>query len=772
MKHLIITEKPSVSEIIAHSVGALEKKRAGREHYYEGLYYIVAHAHGHLYGIGLPEDYGYSKAYKREELPMFPDFKIFNEGEDTAELRKLLSGLLNNEDIDIVICATDAGREGELIFRQIYEASHCIKPVKRLWCSSMTEAAIRRCLNDLPDDKDFDGLYRAALAREYSDWIIGMNLSRLYGIMDNYPHRVGRVKTPVLSIIAQRENERDRFVSKITYRIEIDNGALSEKEFSSEDEARAALAGVTSGTAEVIEVTETEKTRNSPGLFSLSGLQREANDVFGFTAKQTLKTAQTLYEKRLITYPRTDCEFISSDMADKFRNIVFSLMKLSDYGERVQQLTEQGITIGDRIVDDNEMSGHDHHAIIPEFVKREPVLSDKDKMLYGLIVNRTLCAVDKPYRYKENVYTIDFGGNSFTMKAIIPIETGWKKYDVHKEKSAHDNYSRGDRITVNNAHIKQCSTEKPERYTDSTLISVMNNIDNRISDTELKAAVKGRGIGTEATRAEIIEQLVSAGYITRDGKSIVPTDFGRRFIASLPSSVCSAERTAEWEKRLEDIRNGADMNEFLAEVKDFVLSVMDYEKSPTRVRKPVNNGVRKDVRERKTVGICPRCGKKVLESEKCYYCEGGKDSCGFVFLKKSRFFKDEITPNQAERLINGEHIRLTLLTKSGEEYTAECKLEDTGKYVDIKRVPKEKVEICRCPRCGKPIYEGRANFYCSAGRENCGFTLWKEHFFGEVHIDAKDAKKLIEGGTIERAGKYYRMNDMRTSVKLEVNNNG
>ena len=631
MKDLIITEKPSVSVIIAHSVGALKKVRIGREYYYDGMNYIVAHARGHLYGIGLPEDYGYSGTYKREELPMFPDFKIIGEGEDSEELRRLLHDLLIDEDIRNVICATDAGREGELIFRQIYKASHCHKHVKRLWCNSMTDAAIRKALNELPDDKDFDGLYNAALAREYSDWIIGMNLSRLYGIMDEYPHRVGRVKTPVLSLIAERERERDRFTAKVTYKIELDNGAVSEKEYSSEDEARTALGNMKSGSAAVIEVKSTEKSRSSPGLFSLSGLQREANDVYGSTAKQTLETAQSLYEKRLITYPRTDCEYISEDMRDIFKNNIFSLVRIQKFGDRVQKMTEQGLIITDRIVIDEKMSGHDHHAIIPEFVKNVPELSKNENDLYNLIVNRTLCVVDKPYRYRENLYKFDFGGNFYTLKAVIPIEAGWKKYDVHDEKISHAEHRQGDRITVDSVSVKQCSTNMPERYTDSTLISVMNNIDNRISDSELKEAVKGKGIGTEATRAEIIEQLIYAGYIRREGKSLAPTDFGRKFVESLPLNVRSVERTAEWEKRLEEIQNGADMNVFLDEVKDFVRSVIDYESAPTRVREPVTNGERKDVRERRTVGICPRCGKNVLEAEKCYFCENRKGGCGFVF---------------------------------------------------------------------------------------------------------------------------------------------
>ena len=234
MNQLILCEKPSVSAIVAHAVGARERiyDDAKKNYCYSGNGYYVAHARGHLYGVGLPQDYGYSKNYKLDELPMFPDFKVMPEGEDTESLRKFISGMMNRPDVTEIICATDAGREGELIFRHIYNANHCNKPVKRLWCNSMTDEAINKCLADLPDDSEFDGLYQAALAREYSDWLIGMNLSRLYSVKDDYAHKVGRVKTPLLSIIAERDREIEKHEKVTTYRIELDNGAVSKEAFT------------------------------------------------------------------------------------------------------------------------------------------------------------------------------------------------------------------------------------------------------------------------------------------------------------------------------------------------------------------------------------------------------------------------------------------------------------------------------------------------------------------------------------------------------------
>ena len=750
---LIICEKPSVSQTISHSVGALEKVYDGKEYYYKGDEYIVAHSRGHIYGIGMPEDYNFSKIYNLDELPMFPDFRIIEAGEDTKELRVLLKKLMLSADVDEIICATDAGREGELIFRHIYKASHCHKPVKRLWCNSMTDEAVRKCLADLPDDKEFDGLYRAALAREYSDWLIGMNLSRLYSIKDDYPHRVGRVKTPVLSIIAERDRETERFVSKKTYRIELDNGAVSENVFAAENEAAAVLSDINGNTAVVSDIKITDKKKNRPRLFSLSGLQQEANDVCDFTAKHTLETAQALYEKKLITYPRTDCEYLSEDMRGNFINTVRSFEKSDNYSGRVKNLIAQGIDPDDRVINTENMAGHDHHAIIPESFRENVSLNDDEHKLYNLIINRTLCSVDREYFYTEKIYSIECGGMKFSLKANIPTEIGWKKYDIyHTEKISHENYERGYKFSVNNARVRECTQQPPKHYTDATLISVMNNIDNRIPDSELKAAVKGKGIGTEATRAEIIEQLISAGYIERKGKSLCATRFGREFIDSLPLNVRSAERTAEWEQRLEEIRNGADPDEFISDVKKFVVSVIDYENSPTRNRKPVR-GERQGFGGRKIVGECPRCGKNICEGRKCYYCESGRDGCGYVLWKEPKFIKGSISPENAEKLIRGEHIRLTMFTKNGEEYSAECMLEDTGKYVNIKRVPKEKNIVGNCPGCGKPVYESEKNFYCSGGRNECGFVLWKENFHGKVMLTAEDAAVLLNGKSVSRSGR-------------------
>lgn len=431
MNKLILAEKPSTAKILAHVVGAREKiySKNGRAYCFYGNNYYVVNARGHLYGLGEPEDYGYSKKYNIEELPMFPDFKIFPCGEDTEKLRSLISELINRDDIDELICATDAGREGELIFRHIYEANHCTKPVKRLWCSSMTDEAIREKLKNLPPDSDYDGEYYVALARQKSDWIIGMNLSRLYGILDDYAHHIGRVKTPVLSIIVDRDNEIQRFSKSVFYRLEMPNGALSENVFDTREDAERQMRSANGGEARVLSAVSETKSKNRPLLHNLTSLQQEANDLYGYTAKETLDTAQSLYEKKLITYPRTDCTYISDDMKGNVIRTVDCISAVPEYAQRAEKLIYQGLNLDSRVVNTAKLDGHDHHAILPEAKSAGTAeLSEKERNIYGLVIDRLLSALDKPYRYKETNYVFECNGTAYKLKMESPVELGWKAY--------------------------------------------------------------------------------------------------------------------------------------------------------------------------------------------------------------------------------------------------------------------------------------------------------------------------------------------------------
>lgn len=468
---LILAEKPSTARILAHVVGAIEKiySKSGKAFCYFGNSYYVVNARGHLYGLGEPEDYGYSKAYKLEELPMFPDFKIFPCGEDTEELRSLISDLMNKDDIDEIIYATDAGREGELIFRHIYEANYCTKPVKRLWCNSMTDEAIREQLKNLPPDSDFDGEYCAALARQKSDWIIGMNLSRLYGVLDDYAHHIGRVKTPVLSIIVERDNEIQNFKKSVSYRLEMPNGALSETAYDSREEAERQMRLANGKEISVISAKSEEKSKNRPLRHNLTSLQQEANEQYGYTAKETLDAAQSLYEKRLLTYPRTDCNYISEDMKNSVIRIVDRIAAIPEYAERADRLTTQGLNLDERVVNNGRMNGHEHHAIIPEaFTGKADALSEIEKNIYGLVVNRLLCAVDKPYKYTETNYIFDCNGITYKLKTETPVQIGWKEYDKEykKESNSAHKYTEGNIFTAEGITVKEFEAQPPKHYTE------------------------------------------------------------------------------------------------------------------------------------------------------------------------------------------------------------------------------------------------------------------------------------------------------------------
>lgn len=768
---LIISEKPSTAKIIAAVVGASDKEYDGKEFCYKGNGYYVVNARGHLYSLGMPEDYGYSKVYRMDELPMFPTFELFPECDSTNGLRRIIAKLINLPEVESIICATDAGREGELVFRHIYHANKCTKPVYRMWCNSMTDEAIKKCLANLPPDSEFDGVYKAALAREQSDWLIGMNLSRLYGVMDNYPHRVGRVKTPVLSIIVQRDKEIENFSKTTSYRLEMDNGALSDQVYSTKEEAEKVLAASKRTDANVQSAITENKSKNRPLLHSLTTLQQEANRVYGYTAKEVLEAAQSLYEKKFTTYPRTDCNYISEDMRGKVIAVVSKMVDREEYSERSRRLLGQALNFDSRIINNKAMEGHDHHAIIPEentdSLER---LTERERNVYHLVVNRLLCAVDKPYTFTETNYEFWCNDVAYKLKTVKPLEMGWKAYDTEADEAntSELSYAEGSTFIPGDIHIKVCETKPLKHFTDASLLSVMNNIDNRIEDEDLKTAVKGKGIGTEATRADVIEQLIEVGYAERNGKNIVSTPLGRDFINSLPESLKSLERTAEWEQTFNNIKEkGFDPDKFIDEIKAFVTSVVNFEKSPSRHREPLKYE-NPNAKQRETLGTCPRCGKNIFEGEKNFYCESGKEGCGFTVWKNDKFIEDSVTAEHMKMLLSNSPVKLRAKAKDGKVFTAEYNLEDTGKYVNLKRVKAEKVSLGKCPKCGGDVYEGEKNFYCSTGRDKCDFSIWKEDRFNSITITAANVKDVLEGKPFYKVKKQVGGNPLKIKYVMSI----
>lgn len=751
-KKLILAEKPSVAQNIAHSLGAREKVygSGGKNYCYANDDYYVVNAVGHLYGVGMPEDYGF-KEWKLDTLPIFPDFKICPTDPSKDGVRSLISELMNNPDVTEIICATDAGREGELIFRHIYNANHCTKPVKRLWINSVTDEAIREGMNNLKPMSDYDNMYAAAFTREKLDWIIGMNLSRLYGIKDEYPHKIGRVKTPLLSIIADRDKEIANFVSQTSYKLVLDNGAESTEEFPTGEEAEEKRSQSVGKAVNVTSAEKTEKTENRPLLYSLTSLQMDANDLYGFTADETLALAQNLYEKRLLTYPRTDSEYVSEDIKSVIENIVH-LIADSPVGnsERAKKLLSQGLNFDKRVINNKEID--DHHAIIPtNLIDRmaDFNLNDNEINIMDLVINRLLMALDKPHVYMAYEYEFWCEDITYKLSCKKTVQAGWKAYrpkyeDDTEEESNIPEYAEGSSFTADNITVKEVKTQPKKHFTDKTLLSVMKNIDNRIEDKALKSAVSERGIGTSATRAEIIKQLIEAEYVERKGKQLIATAFGRELINSLPDNVKSVERTAEWEQYFDNIqKKGISPDELANDVKTFIRTTITYESSRERI--PVHHE-NANAPKREAIGICPRCGKQIFEGKSNFYCESGKDGCGFAIWKENKFYLTKITAEMVKKLLDGKTVSLKAKSRDDEVYTANYQLDDTGEYVNFKRIKTEKTPVGKCPRCGKKIFEGKSSFYCESGKDGCGFTLWKEDKFNGVTVSAKNAADLLNKG--------------------------
>ena len=682
MIRLIISEKPSVSASIAYCIGATEKVSHGDNFYWKGNGYIVSNAIGHLLGIGMPEDYGYEK-WELATLPLIPEnFKLFPLKGYGNQI-KMLGELINRDDVSEVINACDAGREGECIFRYIYNYFGCTKPVKRLWISSLTDESIKHGMANLIEGYEKNSLYEAGFTRARADWILGMSLSRLYSILNDDNHKVGRVKTPVLNIIAERDNSIAAFVKKPYFKVLLGNGAECENVFDTAESAEE-ICGKCSGKSVTVTAANVEnKTENRPLLHSLTSLQREANDIYGMTAADTLKAAQSLYEKKLITYPRTDSNFLSDDM----KTLVESVVKcLSGYDEkRVNALLENGLNIDKRVIDNSKVS--DHHAIIPtNLIGRlgSTLLNDNEKNVAELVINRFLCALDKPYRYTETKYEFSVEGEIFKLTVKRAEEWGWKWYRKVTDSDDEDvqpniTYSENETFLAENITVKPCETQPPKHFTESSLLAVMENIDRLISDKDLKGFVKERGLGTPATRATIIEELIAAGYVQRNKKQLVSTEYGRAFAASLPENVKSAELTAHWEQSLSDIENGiGSAADLLAEIEKTVNSIITIERGrENRVR----------VTRKKSLGNCPRCGQPVVENSKGFACSAGREKCGFFIWGQDKRIGRKYTAAEISELLASGRVTLKNCTSSkGNRYSAVFELDDTGKYVNLNLV--------------------------------------------------------------------------------------
>ena len=701
---LVIAEKPSVARSIAAVIGATEKQTG----YWQGGGYLVSWCIGHL--VSFAEAGQYDEKYckwKYEDLPILPQPWQFIVPDEKKQQFEVLRALLNRPDVDSVTAATDAGREGELIFRFVYQMAGCTKPVKRLWVSSMEDAAIREGFANLRPDSDYDALYQSALCRAKADWLVGINATRLFSVLYHKTLTVGRVQTQTLKMLVDRDAKILRFQKEKYYTVGIHSGSLKADSgcIADAETANSLKEKCTSAVAVCTSVKREKKTEQPPKLYDLTTLQREANRLFGFTAKQTLDYAQQLYEKKLLTYPRTDSQYLTEDMGQTVQHLVSDLLGLLPFAQGLDLTPEVG-----RILNSKKVS--DHHAIIPtsEFVKQGFTgLAESECKLMNLVCSKLLCAIAAPHEYETVTAVFSCAGNEFTAKGKTVLVPGWKEIDQRFRSNLKADteeevlntlpeLAEGQSFSVM-ANVSEHFTSPPKAYTEDTLLSAMERAGAEdMPEDKVNCSAGARegglgqaerkGLGTPATRAAILEKLVQMGFVQRKGKQLVPTKDGINLAVVLPESLTSPALTAEWENRLTEIAKGnADPDEFMAEIEAQVRQLV---KTYSCISADKQNLFQS---ERVIIGKCPRCGENVYEGKKNFYC--GNRGCQFVMWKNDRFFeqrKKAFTPKIAAALLKNGKAKVKGLysEKTGKTYDATVLLADTGgKYVNYRVERKE-----------------------------------------------------------------------------------
>ena len=643
--------------------------------YLEGSGYIVSWCIGHLVELAPPSTYDekYVK-WNVADLPILPQRWQYLVSASTKKQFGILKKLMHRADVESIICATDAGREGELIFRLVYEQAGCKKPVSRLWLSSMEDNAIREGFANLKPSTEYDALYQAALCRERADWMVGINCSRLFSCLYGRPLAVGRVMTPTLAMTVEREAAIAAFVPKKFYTValELTSGFVaSSRRISEKAAAEKLLAGCREEMVSTIQkITRKEKAENPPPLYDLTTLQRDANRLLGYSAQQTLDYVQSLYEKQLTTYPRTDSCYIADEDEEMLEELA---EELEDFLGFVSEDADDDVPRTRRTV--NRQKVTDHHAILPT---RSMLQADLDALPKGernilkLIIARTLMAVSKPFRYLETLLTTECAGEEFTAKGKEILEEGWKAVE---RKVLADILNRKREFTalpqveesecgILNAELKEGQTSPPKHFTEDTLLHSMETA----SADSMPEGVERQGIGTPATRAATIEKLVQKGFLERKGdkktKVLLPTDKGKALITVMPEEIQSADMTADWETKLLRVERGEmEPETFMTEINDMISSLVNTTEAVKGASALMKN---------KVIGVCPNCGNSVVEREKGYFCENRE--CRFVLWKDNAFFKrlgKRMDAHVADRLLRDGRVRLKDCKSSkGKTYNA------------------------------------------------------------------------------------------------------
>ena len=611
-------------------------------------------------------------------MPIIPNEFHYSVGADKRKQLDVITSLMNRDDVTEVINACDAGREGELIFRTVYNISGCNKPIKRLWISSMEDQAIKDGFNNLKDGSEYDNLYKAALCRAKADWLVGINATRLFSVLYHRTLNVGRVVSPTLAMIVEREAEIKAFKSEPFYKVMLGfDGFNAESErFEDKEKARVIAFLCENDKATIKSIKKQEKSENAPTLCDLTTLQRAANRLLGYTAQQTLDYLQSLYEKKLCTYPRTDSKFLTEDM----KNTVPDIISIS---AGVLGLASPNSINADKVCDNKKVS--DHHAIIlTKSVKDADIQSllAGEREILKLIAKRTLCAVCEPYQYIEVTATISCGDTEFTAKGKTVINAGWKDFaGIDAKENVLPELQEGQIISDKKVSVSEGKTTPPKHFTEDTLLSAME----KAGEKDIPDEAERKGIGTPATRASMIEKLVNVGFVERKkGQktvSLIPDSIGTSLITVLPEELQSPLLTAEWEQKLLLIEQGEmSADEFIREIEDMVKHLIrDY--------KAINNAEVLFPSGRTVVGKCPRCGSNVTESKKGYFCE--KNDCKFALWRDNRFLstkKVSLTNKMAEKLLKDgkAYVSGIYSEKTGKKYDAFIVLDDNGEKTSFK----------------------------------------------------------------------------------------
>ena len=690
-KHkLVIAEKPSVAMSLAAVLGANEKK----DGYLEGNGYLVSWCVGHLLELAQPEAYKeqYAK-WRYADLPILPTAWKYEVPKDKKKQLDLLCRLMKDSRVDSVVCATDAGREGELIFRLVYQYAKCKKPMERLWISSMEDAAIRDGVEHLRPGSSYDNLFDAALCRAGADWLVGINATRLFSVLYGVTLNVGRVMSPTLALLVQREAQIRNFKSKSFYVPEITcSGFTASGERQEEQEKAETIRLSCDGQpATVRSVEKQTKTVQPPRLYDLTTLQRECNRIYGYTAQQTLDYLQSLYEKKLATYPRTDSQYLTEDMQATAASLVLWLRDNLPFGKGCK-----GEPDIERVTDGSKVT--DHHAIIPtvEIARTDLAsLPSGERDVLTLLAARFLCATAQAHKFEAVTASLDCAGYNFLAKGKTVLQDGWKEADrlyrmglkqkleeKDNEDAALPELEENQTFSSVAASIREGKTSPPKHYTEDSLLAAMETAgaENMPEDAERK------GLGTPATRAATLEKLVAVGFVERKKKQLLPTEKGVNLITVLPDNIKSPLLTAEWESRLKQVEHGdVSADVFMDGIADMNRELVKAHTAPEEQFTKLFAAGRKD---REAVGTCPRCGASVYEGQKGFFCENR--DCAFALWKDNRFFsskKKSITKTVAAALLKEGRISMSGLysEKTGRTYDAVVVLDDTGgKYVNFK----------------------------------------------------------------------------------------